>query len=199
MEPKRLFNGELRLLSIIWANEPVASGELVRLCMQELGWKKSTTYTMLKRLGEKGLLQNENTVVTSLVSRAEVQAAESECVVQQTFGGSLPGRGADRSELSAKRTYPQPHASSHGGGPPSEYRDIQGTYRRRRRGLRTGLIHRTQDRRIGGKGPLLGPGHPRGWRIHPGGNGFSGRRRRGGHGSLPRDGRQAFPGLQRSV
>ena len=72
MEPKRLFNGELRLLSIIWANEPVASGELVRLCQQELGWKKSTTYTMLKRLGEKGLLQNENTVVTSLVSRAEV-------------------------------------------------------------------------------------------------------------------------------
>ena len=91
METKRLFNGELRLLSIIWANEPVASGELVRLCQQELGWKKSTTYTMLKRLGEKGLLQNENTVVTSLVSRAEVQAAESESVVQQTFGGSLPG------------------------------------------------------------------------------------------------------------
>ena len=90
MEPKRLFNGELRLLSIIWANEPVASGELVRLCQQELGWKKSTTYTMLKRLGEKGLLQNENAVVTSLVSRAEVQAAESECVVQQTFDGSLP-------------------------------------------------------------------------------------------------------------
>ena len=53
MEPKRLFNGELRLLSIIWANEPVASGELVRLCMQELGWKKSTTYTVLKKLCEK--------------------------------------------------------------------------------------------------------------------------------------------------
>ena len=91
MEPKRLFNGELRLLSIIWANEPVASGELVRLCQKELGWKKSTTYTMLKRLGEKGLLQNENTVVTSLVSRAEVQAAGSECVDQQTFDGSRQG------------------------------------------------------------------------------------------------------------
>ena len=73
MDPKRLFNGELRLLNIIWATEPVASGELVRLCQQELGWKKSTTYTMLKRLGEKGLLQNENAVVTSLeIGRAHV-------------------------------------------------------------------------------------------------------------------------------
>ena len=57
MEPKRLFNGELRLLSIIWANEPVASGELVRICEKELNWKKSTTYTVLRRLCEKELLQ----------------------------------------------------------------------------------------------------------------------------------------------
>lgn len=91
METKRLYDGELRFLNIIWANEPVASGELVRLCQQELGWKKSTTYTMLKRLGEKGLLKNENAVVTTLVSKAEVQSAESESVVQQTFDGSLPG------------------------------------------------------------------------------------------------------------
>lgn len=91
MESKRMFNGELRFLNIIWANEPVASGDLVRLCQQELGWKKSTTYTMLKRLADKGLLRNENAIVTSLVSRAEVQAAESESVVQQTFDGSLPG------------------------------------------------------------------------------------------------------------
>lgn len=90
MESKRLFDGELRFLNIIWKNEPVASGELVRLCLEELGWKKSTTYTMLKRLGEKGLLKNENAVVTSLVSKAEVQSAESESVVQQTFDGSLP-------------------------------------------------------------------------------------------------------------
>ena len=90
MEPKRLYDGELRFLNIIWAHEPVASGELVRLCLDELGWKKSTTYTMLKRMGEKGLVQNESATVTSLVSRAEVQAAESESVVQQTFAGSLP-------------------------------------------------------------------------------------------------------------
>lgn len=91
MESKRMFNGELRFLNIIWTNEPVASGDLVRLCQQKLGWKKSTTYTMLKRLADKGLLRNENSIVTSLVSRAEVQAAESESVVQQTFDGSLPG------------------------------------------------------------------------------------------------------------
>ena len=91
MESKRMFNGELRFLNIIWAREPVASGDLVRLCQQELGWKKSTTYTMLKRLADKGLLRNENAIVTSLVSRVEVQAAESESVVQQTFDGSLPG------------------------------------------------------------------------------------------------------------
>ena len=91
MEAKRLFDGELRFLSIIWEHEPVPSGELVRLCEAELGWKKSTTYTMLKRLADKGLLRNENAIVTSLVSRAEVQAAESESVVQQTFDGSLPG------------------------------------------------------------------------------------------------------------
>ncbi len=91
MEPKRLFEGELRFLSIIWEHEPVPSGELVRLCEAELGWKKSTTYTMLKRMAEKGLVKNERTTVTSLVSRAEVQAAESQCVVEQSFAGSLPG------------------------------------------------------------------------------------------------------------
>ena len=91
MESKRLYDGELRFLNIIWAHEPVASGELVRLCLEELGWKKSTTYTMLKRLGEKGFLKNENAVVTTLVSRAEVQSTESETVVRQTFDGSLPG------------------------------------------------------------------------------------------------------------
>ncbi len=91
MEGKRLSYGEARFLDVIWENEPISSGRLVELCRDLLGWKKSTTYTMLKRLGEKGLLQNENAVVTSLVSKAEVQTAESECVVQQTFDGSLPG------------------------------------------------------------------------------------------------------------
>lgn len=91
MEFKRLYEGEQRFLQIIWANEPVGSGELVRLCQAELGWKKSTTYTMLKRLADKGLVVNESTMVRSLVSRKAVLAAESEYVVEQTFSGSLPG------------------------------------------------------------------------------------------------------------
>ena len=91
MEPKRLHDGELRFLNIIWAHEPVVSGDLVRLCQQELGWKKSTTYTMLRRMADKGLLVNENAVVRTLVTRDEVRTAESEYVVEQTFSGSLPG------------------------------------------------------------------------------------------------------------
>lgn len=90
MEQKFLFEGERRLLNIIWDHEPVASGALVCLCLQELGWKKSTTYTMLKRLAEKGFLINENSVVRSLVSRQEARVAESEYVVSQAFSGSLP-------------------------------------------------------------------------------------------------------------
>jgi len=91
MENRRLSNGEAHFLDIIWDNEPVPSGRLVELCLEKLGWKKSTTYTRLKILTEKGYVKNENSTVTSLVSRGEVQAAESTFVVQQTFAGSLPG------------------------------------------------------------------------------------------------------------
>lgn len=91
MEQKFLFEGERRLLNIIWDHEPLSSGELVRLCQQELGWKKSTTYTMLKRLAEKGFLINDHSVVRSLVSRTDMQSAESEYVVSHAFSGSLPG------------------------------------------------------------------------------------------------------------
>ena len=91
MEPKRLFEGELRFLSVIWEHEPVPSGELVRLCEAELGWKKSTTYTMIKKLCEKGFAKSERAVVTSLVPRSQVQARESELFLRQTFDGSLPG------------------------------------------------------------------------------------------------------------
>ena len=91
MELARLFAGEERLMRIIWDFEPLPSGELVRRCAQELGWKKSTTYTMLKRLQEKGYVKNENAVVSSLVSREENQATESAYVVERSFDGSLPG------------------------------------------------------------------------------------------------------------
>ena len=91
MENKRLYEGEARFMDVIWGSEPVPSGKLVELCHEKLGWKKSTTYTMIKRLSDKGLVKNENSVVTALVTREEVQAAESSFVVEQTFAGSLPG------------------------------------------------------------------------------------------------------------
>ncbi len=86
-----LGDSEYRLLSFIWDLAPVPSGRLVDKCAAELGWKKSTTYTQLKRLGDKGLIQNENAVVTPLVSRDQVQRQESDRFVQRTFNGSLPG------------------------------------------------------------------------------------------------------------
>ncbi len=91
MEQKILFEGERRLMNIVWDHEPLSSGELVRLCLQELGWKKSTTYTMLKRMADKGLLINDNSVVRSMVSRQESQSAESDYVISRAFSGSLPG------------------------------------------------------------------------------------------------------------
>ena len=90
MEYKRLCGSDLRFMKIVWDNEPIGSMELVRLCGEELGWKKSTVFTMLKKLGEKGLLKNENSVVTSLAARGSVESSESRLFVQQTFRGSLP-------------------------------------------------------------------------------------------------------------
>ena len=90
MENKRLFEGEARFMDIIWDSEPVPSGKLVELCKEKLGWQKSTTYTLIRRMSNKGLLKNENSTVTALVSRKEVQIAECNYMVDQTFAGSLP-------------------------------------------------------------------------------------------------------------
>lgn len=81
---------EARFAELIWENEPLPSNRLTKLAEQELGWKKSTTYTILKRLCERGLFQNESGQVSSLVSREEFQAAQSEQFVEEAFGGSLP-------------------------------------------------------------------------------------------------------------
>ena len=81
---------ESRFAGLIWDNEPLTSGELVQLAARELEWKKSTTYTVLKRLCERGLFQNENGVVTSLIGREELRARQSEEFVNETFQGSLP-------------------------------------------------------------------------------------------------------------
>ena len=81
---------EARFADIIWENEPLGSGDLVKLCMEKLNWKKSTTYTVLKRLCERGIFQNKDGVVTSLISREELQSMQSTQFVENTFEGSLP-------------------------------------------------------------------------------------------------------------
>ena len=86
----RLGAVEARFAELIWENEPMPSNRLAKLAEQELGWKKSTTYTILKRLCGRGLFQNEGGQVSSLVSREEFQAAQSEQFVEEAFGGSLP-------------------------------------------------------------------------------------------------------------
>ena len=81
---------ETRFAELIWQHEPLTSSELVKLCEQELQWKKSTTYTVLKKLCEHGIFQNENGTVTAVLSQGEYNALQSEKFVEDTFGGSLP-------------------------------------------------------------------------------------------------------------
>ena len=90
METPKVFESEYRFCLILWEHEPIKSSELVNLCRERLGWKPTTTYTVIKRLSERGVLKNENTVVTSLVSKDEAQAAEINEMVEKTFEGSLP-------------------------------------------------------------------------------------------------------------
>ena len=89
-ETPKVFESEYRFCLILWEHEPVKSSELVNLCKEQLGWKPTTTYTVIKRLSERGVLKNEKTVVTSLISKDEVQAAEIQEMVEKTFEGSLP-------------------------------------------------------------------------------------------------------------
>ena len=90
MATPKIFESEYRFCLILWEHEPVNSTELVHLCKEKLGWSKATTYTVIRRLAERGVLKNENAVVTSLVSKADVQAAEIDELVEKTFEGSLP-------------------------------------------------------------------------------------------------------------
>lgn len=90
MNELRLCESDFRFMSVIWDNEPLPSGELVKLCGEKFDWKKSTTYTMLKKMCEKGVAQNDGSLVTSLIGRDSVQAYASEHFVEQTFAGSLP-------------------------------------------------------------------------------------------------------------
>lgn len=90
MDEMKLGAVESRFADIIWENEPLPSGELVKLCEEELHWKKPTTYTVLRKLCERGIFRNEGGVVTAVISRTDFYAIRSEQFVQETFEGSLP-------------------------------------------------------------------------------------------------------------
>ena len=90
MDDFRLGVVETRFAELIWSNEPISSGDLVKLCAKELEWKKSTTYTVLKKLCDKGLFQNSSGTVTSILSQREFQSRQSRRFVEDTFSGSLP-------------------------------------------------------------------------------------------------------------
>ena len=99
---------ETHFAELVWQHEPLSSGDLVKLCGEELGWKKSTTYTVLKKLCEKGIFRNENSLVTSLISREDYMSGQSRQFVEESFEGSLPAflsafsAGGKRSREEAK-------------------------------------------------------------------------------------------------
>lgn len=90
METPKIFESEYRFCLILWEHEPIKSKDLVRLCQEQLDWKATTTYTVIKRLSERGVVKNENTIVTSLISKDQAQQAEIDQLVERTFEGSLP-------------------------------------------------------------------------------------------------------------
>ncbi len=90
MEIPRIFESEYRFCLILWEHEPINSTKLVTLCKEKLGWSKATTYTVIRRLAERGVLKNEDAVVTSLYSKEQIQEHELEQMVEKTFEGSIP-------------------------------------------------------------------------------------------------------------
>ena len=90
MSTPKIFESEYRFCPILWENEPIRSTELAKLCKERLDWSKTTTYTVIKRLSERGVLKNENTIVTSLISKEEAQLSELDELMEKKFEGSLP-------------------------------------------------------------------------------------------------------------
>lgn len=90
MERKKIFESEYRFCCVLWEHEPVNSTVLVKLCKEQLGWSKATTYTVIRRLAERGIVKNENAVVTSLVSREEAQLSDMDELMSSRFDNSLP-------------------------------------------------------------------------------------------------------------
>ena len=87
----KLCDSDYRFMTIVWEHAPLNSGELVAICKEQLGWKKSTTYTVIKKLCERGFIQNKNAVVSVLIEKEACQTVESDYFMERTFGGSLPG------------------------------------------------------------------------------------------------------------
>ena len=90
MEAPKIFESEYRFCLLLWEHEPVNSTRLVALCKEHLGWSKATTYTVIRRLAERGVLKNENTIVSALISKEEAQSSRLEEMVEETFEGSMP-------------------------------------------------------------------------------------------------------------
>lgn len=90
MSVPKIFESEYRFCLILWDNEPIASSKLAKLCKEQLDWSRTTTYTVIKRLTERGVLKNEDSIVSSLVTKQEVQVSEIDEMVDKTFEGSLP-------------------------------------------------------------------------------------------------------------
>lgn len=90
MSTPKIFESEYRFCLILWEHEPLPSAQLAKLCSEQLGWSRTTTYTVIHRLAERGVVKNENGLVSSLVSKDAVQAAELDALVEKTFEGSLP-------------------------------------------------------------------------------------------------------------
>lgn len=91
LEEYSLGNVESRFADIVWEHAPLTTGELIKLCEKELGWKRTTTYTVLKKLSERGIFQNQEGTVVVLINKEEFYARQSEHYVERSFGGSLPG------------------------------------------------------------------------------------------------------------
>ena len=90
MDVPKIFNSEYRFCLILWEHEPINSTQLAKLCKEQLGWSRPTTYTVIRRLSERGVLKNENTIVSSLISKEEAQKSRLEEMVEETFEGSMP-------------------------------------------------------------------------------------------------------------
>ena len=90
MEIPKIHESEYRFCLILWEREPISAADLARLCLERLGWKRTTTYTVIQRLGQRGVLKNDHGLVTALVSREDVQASEIDEMVEKKFGGSFP-------------------------------------------------------------------------------------------------------------